>query len=109
MKSASGTIEKPGTNVSQKRGLNRALKRLALGIAQKQLAYKAALNGKICVSVKSHYSSQECSNCGYIDKENRKSQANFSCQKCDHKENADINAAKVILKRGIEGLANRGG
>lgn len=37
--------------------------------------------------------------CGYISKENRKSQAEFVCLKCGHSENADINAAKNIALR----------
>lgn len=52
------------------------------------------------------YTSQECSNCGYINKENRKSQSQFNCLKCNYKENADLNASKVILKRGRADLYN---
>jgi transposase len=45
------------------------------------------------------YTSQQCSACGYIDKGNRKTQAEFVCLKCNHTENADVNAAKNIAFR----------
>jgi len=45
------------------------------------------------------YTSQQCSVCGFISKENRKSQSEFVCLTCGHSENADINAAKNIALR----------
>ncbi|HUW63140.1 MAG TPA: transposase [Spirochaetia bacterium] len=44
------------------------------------------------------YSSQECSKCGCVDKENRSGKV-FKCKRCGHTEDADINAAKNIRKR----------
>ena len=58
------------------------------------------------IKVNPAYTSQECSNCGYINKENRKSQSQFNCLKCNYKENADLNASKTILKRGRADLCN---
>ena len=46
--------------------------------------------------VPSHYTSQRCSKCGYIDSNNRKTQEQFHCLECDYESNADINAAKNI-------------
>ncbi len=45
------------------------------------------------------YSSQTCSKCGYVDKNNRKNQATFICGFCNSKQNSDINAAKNLLLR----------
>ena len=45
------------------------------------------------------YTSQECSECGYVDKQNRKTQEEFICLECGYSENADIKSAKVIKKR----------
>jgi putative transposase len=45
------------------------------------------------------YTSQACSRCGYIDKENRKTQEDFDCLECWYQENADTNAAKNIRSR----------
>lgn len=104
MKSASGTVDKPGTNVAQKRGLNRSIQRMALGVAKTQLDYKTKVNGKTLASINPHYTSQQCSACSYTAKENRKSQAIFLCLKCNHSENADVNAAKNILQRGLDKL-----
>lgn len=48
------------------------------------------------------YTSQMCSVCGSISKDNRKSQEIFFCKNCHHCENADINAAKNIRNRIID-------
>lgn len=59
---------------------------------------------RVCFrSVPSYYTSQECLNCGHIEKKNRLSQELFVCQKCGYTDNADNNASKVILKRFITG------
>ena len=60
------------------------------------LQYKA----KIFKAVNPAYTSQTCSKCGHVCKDNRKSQAIFDCQSCGHFENADVNAAKNILAMG---------
>jgi len=49
--------------------------------------------------VNTTYSSQECSNCGHVDKENRKETQEFECKCCGNKINAQVNGAKNILKR----------
>jgi putative transposase len=46
--------------------------------------------------VPSHYTSQRCSKCGYVDKRNRKTQEDFLCLECGYKENADFNASQNI-------------
>ena len=46
-----------------------------------------------------NYTSQQCSHCGFIDSQNRITQQKFKCLNCGHEENADINAAKNIVKR----------
>ncbi|MCX7759341.1 MAG: transposase, partial [bacterium] len=48
------------------------------------------------------YTSQRCSRCGYIDKDNRETQEKFICKNCSYKENADINASQNIAVLGIE-------
>ena len=63
------------------------------------LEYKTEL-----IKVDAKYSSQECNNCGYIAKENRPNQEMFRCIKCGHEGNADFNASRVILKRGLAQL-----
>jgi IS605 OrfB family transposase len=104
-KSASGTIESPGKNVNAKSGLNKSLLDQGLGEFKRQLEYKINWQGGILIKVNPQYTSQKCHVCGHIDKENRKSQSNFACITCHHKENADINAAKNILAAGHAVLA----
>ena len=45
------------------------------------------------------YTSQQCSKCGYIHKDNRKTQERFKCIHCGYEENADLNASINIRKR----------
>lgn len=63
------------------------------------IQYKARIVGVPVTFVDPKYTSQQCSVCGFISKENRKSQSEFVCLKCGHSENADINAAKNIAFR----------
>jgi len=64
------------------------------------IEYKARLVGIPIIYVDPKNTSRECFSCGHIDKANRKSQSVFSCIKCDYTADADINAAKVISRRG---------
>ena len=103
-RSSKGTIESPGSNVAQKSGLNRSILRQGLGILQNFLDYKSLWYSSEVVKVNPKYTSQTCYSCGYRDKDNRKSQSIFHCLKCNYEDNADINAAKNILRLGIESL-----
>lgn len=58
------------------------------------------------VKINPAYSSQECSKCGHICKENRPTQSIFSCVKCKHTANADDDACLVLLKRYMEGASS---
>lgn len=96
--SASGTVAAPGTKVTQKRGLNRAILNQGWGQFAAFLSYKLAHRGGHLIKVNPAYTSQTCSDCGTIDKASRESQARFACVACGHEENADVNAAKNILR-----------
>ncbi|MHB1748267.1 MAG: zinc ribbon domain-containing protein [Leptospirillum sp.] len=63
------------------------------------ITYKATLDGVPVVTVNSRNTSRTCSVCEHCDKANRKSQARFSCKKCDHTMNADENAALNIAQK----------
>ncbi|WP_122902168.1 transposase [Acinetobacter sp. B51(2017)] len=63
--------------------------------------------------VQSLNTSQTCSSCGHIAKENRLTQANFSYVECGFSENADMNASPNILAVGrnvlsVEGRCSKG-
>ena len=103
-KSAKGTTKTPGKNVAQKRGLNRAITQQGWGMFFELLGYKLGERGGQLIKVPPQYTSQSCNKCGHISKYNRKSQSKFVCTACGHTENADINAAKNILKLGQGGI-----
>ena len=102
-KSAKGTTETPGRQVKQKQGLNRVITQQSWGLFFELLEYKLQERGGELIKVDPKHTSQACNECGHISKENRKSQAKFVCTACGHSVNADTNAAKNILVRGIHG------
>lgn len=63
---------------------------------QEMIKYKADKAGIEINVINPQYSSQRCSKCGYIEKENRETQSKFICKSCGVEENADYNAAKNI-------------
>lgn len=69
------------------------------------LTYKARLSGILLVTVNPRNTSRTCSACGHCDKDNRKSQDQFSCTSCGHTDHADHNAALNISRLGA--LVNR--
>lgn len=95
-RSAAGTVEAPGKNVSQKRGLNRAILNVGWHQIETMLFYKA----NRLVKVDPRFTSQTCSCCGTVDSRSRKNQASFVCSSCGFRANADRNAAINILHRG---------
>jgi len=99
-KSAAGTLQNPGRNVKAKSGLNRAILDQGWGEFRRQLIYKSTWLGGRVVQVPARYTSQTCSKCGYIDKANRVSQAQFVCKSCGFEKHADLNAALNILAGG---------
>jgi len=92
-KSARGTVASPGRNVRQKAGLNRSILGNGWGLLVQRLERKA--HGRV-EKIPAAYTSQRCSTCGHIARENRESQAVFRCAACGHMANADVNAALNI-------------
>jgi len=66
------------------------------------LGYKAEQAGVAFVEVDPAYTSQTCHACGWVDKRNRRSQAEFECGRCGFVGHADHNAAINIAARGVE-------
>ena len=107
-RSAKGTPQDPGRNVSQKAGLNRGILRAGWGLLVRRLEQKAP--GRV-EKIKAAFTSQRCSACGQVDRDSRESQAVFRCTACGYACNADVNAARniaaghAVTARGGDGVA----
>ena len=64
------------------------------------LVYKARQAGVVLVFVDPRNTSRSCYHCGFVSKQNRRSQAEFSCLRCGHAAHADHNAARNLATRG---------
>ncbi|MDX3696308.1 transposase [Streptomyces europaeiscabiei] len=73
-----------------KAGLNRAILAQGWGLLRQRTGHKAT--GRVA-DVPAPYTSLRCSACGWIDKNSRKSQAEFVCSSCGFTSNADTNAS----------------
>ena len=85
------------SNLSKK--MNRLLTRTYRQVIKNKFVRLEEKYGITTIEVNAAYTSQECSNCGFVSKENRKSQSRFACKCCNYKINADVNAARNIVKR----------
>lgn len=74
---------------------------------QTKIEYKAQEVGIKVVYIKPKYTSQRCSKCGFIDRENRQTQARFKCMECGFEENADYNASQNIGIKDIDKLIEK--
>lgn len=104
-KSAKGSSEQHGKRVKAKSGLNRSILDQGWFEFRRQLEYKQAWRGGEIIAVPPQHTSQRCSHCQHVSRENRTSQARFECVACDYRENADINASRNILAAGLAVLA----
>jgi putative transposase len=79
--------------------MNRLIQSFGKRYIKEKLERLQQLYGIEVVQINPAYSSQECSNCGYVDRENRKSTQEFECKFCDKKINAQVNSARNLLER----------
>ena len=89
-------------------GLSRRMNRLFSNFGKKQVKKKLlALSEEFKIEMKitevnPAYTSQECSECGYIYKKNRKNTRLFVCRCCNKKIDANVNGARNIRDRSSE-------
>jgi putative transposase len=106
-RSARGTPQEPGRNVSQKAGLNRGILRSGWGLLVRRLEEKAPARVQ---KIRPAFTSQRCSACGQVDPKSRESQAVFLCTACGYACHADVNAASniaaghAVTARGGDGI-----
>jgi putative transposase len=84
-------------------GLNKAIADAAWGSLKQKVKILSERAGVLVHEAVPHFSCQECSECGYLSPTNRAGEK-FICEECGHHEDADVDAAKIILKRGLDGL-----
>lgn len=99
--SARGTAEAPGRNVAQKAGLNREILDRGWGEFRRQLGYKLAWRGGRMLEVAAQNTSRTCAACSHVAAESRISRDGFRCVACHHEDDADVNAAIEIRRRGL--------
>ena len=87
--------------------LNRILRNCGMSVINKKLESLKEIYGIDFKKINAAYSSQECSNCHYVDKRNRPKQEIFKCKFCKHGVHADVNAARTLEYRSsVPELAN---
>lgn len=97
-----GTIQME--DLSGIENLSKFLKTWPYGDLQQKIIDKAAEYGIKVVKINPEYTSQRCSECGHIEKENRPDQKTFICKQCGFEAHADYNAARNISIQGIDGV-----
>lgn len=100
-KTGRGTVEAPGTLVQKRANENRSLLDVSPRMIRSMLEYKAPWYGSRIVVVDPAQTSQCCNACGTVDAASRISRSRFICTNCGSIFDADVNAAKNILKLGI--------
>lgn len=101
-RSTSGTLDEPGVNVTQKRGLNRAILDKGWGMFADILAWHAYRRGTHSFPTPAHHTSQKCPLCQRVAAENRESQAVFRCVACGFTAHADVVGAWNTRERGVK-------
>ncbi len=88
---------------SAKRALNRLIRDCSWGNLKLKIESVAAKFGSICLDVSPKFTSQQCSHCGHIQKENRNKER-FLCLNCGFLADADIQASINIGMKGLKTL-----
>lgn len=101
-RSAAGGSDSPGRNVKAKSGLNKSILDQGWFEFRRQLEYKQVWLGGDVLAVPPKNTSRTCPACGYVAKENRRTQARFVCGECGYENNADLVGAINILNRGMK-------
>ncbi|ATX79037.1 putative transposase [Mariprofundus aestuarium] len=81
------------------RRMNRLIRNCGRAAVERKLNALEQEFGIEHIEVNAAYSSQTCSQCGYVDLKNRGTRDTFKCRWCAHTDCADTNAASNILTR----------
>lgn len=102
-RSAAGTAVETGRNVAQKRGLNRSILDAGWGMLVGYTSYKVVRTGSKLILADAWGSSQECRRCGAVA--TKPLSLRRHVYPCGADEHRDLNAAWVILGRGLATIA----
>lgn len=103
VKNGFGTIQMEDlTAVKTDNPQNKLLRHWTYFDLQTKIENKAKEYGITVVKVNPQYTSQRCSRCGHIDRENRLDQAHFRCVSCGYSVNADFNASQNLSIKNID-------
>lgn len=96
-------------NIMKNHCLAQAMSDVSLGAFYTMLEYKANWNDRQFVKIDRFYpSSKTCSSCGWIKQDLTLSIREWTCASCGEVHDRDINAAKNILKQGLNILSGCG-
>jgi putative transposase len=84
-----------------KSGQNKSINDAVWGIFLRVLSVKAESAGRRVSAVDPRHTSQRCAECGHAAAGSRVSQLAFRCLIRGHQANADMNAARNILRAGL--------
>ncbi|MCE2499205.1 MAG: transposase, partial [Nitrosopumilaceae archaeon] len=86
---------------AHKRSMNREMRFVRHHIIEQRIRNRAEVEGVQLLYVDPRYTSQTCSRCGHADKKSRVTRDMFKCTACNYIQQADVNAAIVIGRRGL--------
>jgi len=66
-----------------------------------QIEYKSEMVGIKVVKITEEYTSRTCSSCGVVRKSNRKYRGLYACKDCGLVLNADVNASRNMIQKGV--------
>ena len=94
-------------NMVKNKYLSRSILEQYWGYFEQLLTYKAESAGGWVSKIDPKYTSKTCSECGVVD-ESFTTEPVFRCNECGHEQDRDLNAANVILQRGLRSSQSGG-
>jgi len=96
------------TTIKRKTETSRRVHSWSFAQLRSFITYKAEERGCTVVAIDPRHTSQRCSRCEHIARNNRRSRSRFVCRSCGFELHADLNAARNIaakyhVSRGISG------
>jgi len=91
-------------NMVKNHKLARSILNMNWGEFFRQLEYKCEWYGKYFVKIDPKRTSQECSDCGHVNKELKLFIREWICPKCETHHDRDINASINIKNRGVDSV-----